>query len=135
MNRILVDTSVWIDYFNNYDSPYSAALDELLNTGLVVICNLIKAEVLPFLPDRKTFEEIKNYLDALPLLEEYESMWEDIIEYQYSLVHAGVQGTGIPDLMICALSLKHGEAILTKDLPFQRISKVVPIELLEVTTL
>jgi hypothetical protein len=33
---IMVDTSVWIDYFNGNSNPYTQRLDELLVSDLVV---------------------------------------------------------------------------------------------------
>jgi hypothetical protein len=40
---VLVDSSVWIDYFNGAPSPECDALDGLLGRGLVLIGDLILA--------------------------------------------------------------------------------------------
>jgi predicted nucleic acid-binding protein len=43
---ILVDTSVWIDYFNGSDTPETSILDALLGTEPLLIGDLILVEVL-----------------------------------------------------------------------------------------
>jgi len=43
---ILVDSSVWIDYFNGADSPQTKILHEILGIQPVAIGDLILAEVL-----------------------------------------------------------------------------------------
>ncbi len=43
---ILVDTSVWVDYFNGQITPETSALDKILGTEEIVIGDIILAEVL-----------------------------------------------------------------------------------------
>lgn len=43
---VLVDTSVWIDYFNGKENPATSKLDELLSSTIVAVGDLILAEVL-----------------------------------------------------------------------------------------
>lgn len=43
---VLVDTSVWVDYFNGVDTWQADHLEQLLGTGRVLIGDLILAELL-----------------------------------------------------------------------------------------
>lgn len=43
---VLVDTSVWVDYFNGVESSQADHLHRLLGSGLVLIGDLILAELL-----------------------------------------------------------------------------------------
>ena len=43
---IIVDSSVWIDYFNGQATPQTDRLDQLLTTQPIAIGNLILTEVL-----------------------------------------------------------------------------------------
>ncbi len=44
--KVLVDTSVWVDFLNDYDSPASSALAELLEgEDDVCTCGLVVTEV------------------------------------------------------------------------------------------
>jgi predicted nucleic acid-binding protein len=42
----LIDTSVWIDYFNGQENAATGKLDELLSSSIVTVGDLILAEVL-----------------------------------------------------------------------------------------
>jgi predicted nucleic acid-binding protein len=63
---ILADSSVWIDYFNGRISPETDTLDALLGQQLILMGDLILAEVLQGL------RREKNYHIALELFEAIE---------------------------------------------------------------
>lgn len=54
--EVLVDTSVWIDYFRSGDN--SSKLEYLIDENLLVINDIILAELLPLLTIRKENEVI-----------------------------------------------------------------------------
>ena len=60
---ILVDTSVWIDYFNGVDSLETDTLDKALGNETVAIGDLILIEIL------QGFRADKQYYMAKQLLE------------------------------------------------------------------
>jgi predicted nucleic acid-binding protein len=62
---ILVDTSVWIDYFNGGDNIFTEELDLQLSKGIVVIGDLILAEILQGFRKDNDFQLAKDSLDAL----------------------------------------------------------------------
>ena len=62
---ILVDSSVWIDYFRAADTPQAALLDSILGRTSVAIGDLIAAEVLQGVRDDKEFKLVKGAFDAL----------------------------------------------------------------------
>ena len=55
--EVLVDTSVWIDYFRSGDK--SGKLDTLIDENLVVTNDLILTELLPLLIIRKESNVVK----------------------------------------------------------------------------
>lgn len=62
---ILVDSSVWIDYFNGRDSRETGHLDKTLGSQLVVIGDLILAEVLQGFPDDRDFKAAKRLFSGM----------------------------------------------------------------------
>jgi len=64
----LVDSSVWIDYFNGVATPQTDRLDALLGRGEVVVGDLILAEVLQGFRDDRDFERAREALLAVPVL-------------------------------------------------------------------
>lgn len=65
---ILVDSSVWIDYFRGTPTPQADRLDALLSTELLVIGDLILTEVLQGFVSERDFNQAKTLLTALPIV-------------------------------------------------------------------
>lgn len=63
---ILVDSSVWIDYFNGSATPETERLDGLLATDVVATGDLILAEVLQGFREDVHFAAAKRALATLP---------------------------------------------------------------------
>lgn len=61
---ILVDSSVWIDYFASADTPQVALLDSLFSTSRLLVGDLIAAEVLQGVRNDREFKLVKKTLDA-----------------------------------------------------------------------
>ncbi|MFO1195641.1 MAG: PIN domain nuclease [Burkholderiaceae bacterium] len=62
---ILVDSSVWIDYFRGVSTPESERLDVLLGSEPVAIGDLILAEVLPGFAVEREFNQARRLLTGL----------------------------------------------------------------------
>ena len=65
---ILVDSSVWIDYFRGDVTPESDRLDQLLSSELLLIGDLILTEVLQGFVRERDFNQAKTLLTALPVV-------------------------------------------------------------------
>jgi len=63
---ILVDSSVWIDYFNGQQTWQTNLLDNLLSDVPVIIGDLILTEILQGFRSDNDYESAKSYLRALP---------------------------------------------------------------------
>lgn len=61
---ILVDSSVWIDYFRSAENPQVALLDSLLGRSPLAVGDLIAAEVLQGIDDEQQFKRVRKILDA-----------------------------------------------------------------------
>jgi predicted nucleic acid-binding protein len=62
---ILVDSSVWIDYFNGVDNPFTDKLDSLLGVELIAIGDIILTEILQGFQDDRDFKTAKAVLLSL----------------------------------------------------------------------
>lgn len=62
---ILVDTSVWIDYFNGQVSTKTNTLDSALADGTVAIGDIIFLEILQGFKHDKDYNKAKNTLSTL----------------------------------------------------------------------
>lgn len=66
---ILVDTSVWIDYFRGLRSPVTDELDRLLGADDVLMGDIILTELLQGFTDDRAFRLAQTRLDALTMIE------------------------------------------------------------------
>jgi len=66
---ILVDSSVWIDYFRGSKTPHTDQLDLLLGTEPVVTGDLVLAEVLQGFTSDQDFNQGRRLLMSLPIVE------------------------------------------------------------------
>ena len=66
---ILVDSSVWIDYFRGVPTPQSEMLDSLLGNELVVTGDLILAEVLQGFGSDRDFNKARELLTSLVVMD------------------------------------------------------------------
>ena len=66
---ILVDSSVWIDFFRGTVTPQVDALDRLLGEELVAIGDLMMTEVLQGFASERDLNKARRLLGALDLVE------------------------------------------------------------------
>ncbi len=120
---VLVDSSVWIDYFRGKGS--ADPLELLIEENLVVTNDLILTELIPPLHLRK-----QNRLIAL--LKEVERRpiapnWDDLVQMQITCLKNGINGVGVPDLIIAQNAIQHGLQLLVRDKHFDRLCEHIPL--------
>jgi predicted nucleic acid-binding protein len=124
---VLVDTSVWIEYFRNGND--FEKLDFLIDENLVLTNDLILAELIPFLKIRKHRKiiELLHNINRLSL----NINWEQISEYQYKCLKSGLNGVGIPDLIIAQNVKQNYSQIYSLDNHFTLLENIIKINTYE----
>ena len=123
--KVLVDTSVWIDYFRGGDSV--SKMDVLIATNSIFMCGLILAELVPILLHKKQ-TELVQLLTQLPQLQ-VSTRWMQIINYQTQSLKNGFNHVGIPDLLLMDTELLHQVPLFTLDKHFKQLQHIVDVEL------
>jgi len=121
--NVLVDTSIWIEYFNKPDSNAGKALENLLKKGRVFITGIILTELLQGAKIQREFESILESMLALPFLETTLSTWIQSGRISFELRKKGIT-IPITDLVIASLSLENNCKIFTLDLHFNKIPNI-----------
>ena len=124
---VLVDTSVWIDYFRSGD--HSASLDFLIDENLIVTNDLVLAELVPFLRVRRQ-EKVVDLLYSVKNVG-LEIDWDEITEFQYRCLKNGVNGLGIPDLVIAQNARQRQCEIYSLDRHFHVMKDILGLHLIE----
>ena len=116
---ILVDSSVWIDYFNGQSTKQTDYLDEVLSIEPVAIGDLILTEVLQGFRDDGDFETAKRLLKELTI---YEMLGTErairAAQYYRSLRKRGVTVRKSSDVIIRSFCIDEKIPLLFSDRDF-----------------
>jgi len=123
---VLVDTSIWIDYFRSGD--YSEKVDFLIDEDLIVINDLILAELVPYLKVRDQLIILKLLYNISKL--ELSINWDQIIDFQYKCLKNGLNGIGIPDLIIAQNAKQNQCEIYSIDNHFGLMKDILELQFL-----
>ena len=66
---ILVDSSVWIEYFHSISTPAADTLDALSGVELLVVGDLTLAEVLQGFTDGRDFEQASKLMTSFQVID------------------------------------------------------------------
>jgi predicted nucleic acid-binding protein len=117
---ILVDSSVWIDYFRGTITPQTDRLDQLLGREPLAIGDLILTEVLQGFVDEKAFEQARKMLTALEVVElGGEEIAVQAARNFRTLRNLGVTVRKTIDTVIATRCIESGHALLHSDRDFE----------------
>jgi len=126
MNAVLVDTSVWIDFFNSSkSSPESEILQQLIvNDRSIFLCPVIYQEILQGIRDDRTFEHIQEMLLDFDMLDfAWMNVTNQAIDIYRTLRKKGVTIRKSNDCLIAAYAILADVQLLHKDRDFAVIAK------------
>ena len=116
---ILVDSSVWIDYFNGISTWQTDLLDTYLSKLPVIIGDLILTEVLQGFRHDKDYEIAKNFLSDLPFRQigGYNVAVQSALNYRH-LRKSGITVRKTIDIIIATFCIIEGLILLHDDRDF-----------------
>lgn len=119
---IVVDTSVWIDFFRGCNVALCEHLTALLDADQVVIPAPVRVEILS--GARKVeLSRLRRVMAALPSLMPSESTWGLIERWLDGAVSKG-QRFGVGDLLVGAIATEAGAQIWSLDRDFSRMARL-----------
>ena len=121
LDRILVDTSAWIEFFRKKD-PYYKVILELIDTSKVCCLGIILAELLQVAKSQKELDVLKEFLHVFDFLPESTEMWRKAGELSYQLRQKG-KSVGLSDCYISVVATANDATLLTLDKHFEVIEK------------
>jgi predicted nucleic acid-binding protein len=121
MSLVLVDSSVWIDYFRGSKIIKINEFEEFVDNNQICINDLILTELLPNLYLRKESEiiDILKSVRKLPL----QIDWEQIIDFQKINLKSGINNIGVPDLIIIQNVIQNNVTLYSVDKHFSIMAK------------
>jgi predicted nucleic acid-binding protein len=111
---VLVDSSVWIEYFKGNES--TLPLNELIDSNNLCINDLILSELLPSI-NQKNENDLKELLLTITKIE-LEIDWHQIIAMQTLNLKNGINKVGIADLIIAQNAIENDLELFAFDKHF-----------------
>jgi predicted nucleic acid-binding protein len=129
---VLVDTSVWVNYFNGIAAPQTDRLDQLLGTGRLLTGDLIIAELLQGFPRDADYRSARRLLLELPCAE--------LVGRENALVAAGhyrrLRKLGVTvrktiDVLIGTFCIRYSHELLHADRDFDPLQRHLGLRVLQ----
>ncbi|WP_029001183.1 type II toxin-antitoxin system VapC family toxin [Azohydromonas australica] len=116
---ILVDSSVWIDYFRGTPTPQADELDRLLGHQVLATGDLILAEVLQGFASERDFNQAKKLLTSLEVVDMVGADLAIQAARNFRTLRAlGVTVRKTVDTLIATSCIERGHALLFSDRDF-----------------
>lgn len=127
---ILVDTSVWIDYFNGVENKQTESLDRILSEQSVLLGDIILTEILQGFDSDKEFRLAKQALDPLDCVHlGGKSLAIKAASNFRFLRSKGVTIRKTVDMLIGSWCIEHEVELLHNDKDFDQIATQLPLSI------
>jgi len=125
---VLVDTTVWIDFFAGQTLTHIETFESLLGQEEdICICGIILTEVLQGIRKETEFKKTKNLFNSLIFLPMSYSTFLQSVEIYRKLRQRGITIRKPIDCMIASVALENNISLLHNDkdfLPIERYCKL-----------
>lgn len=127
---LLVDTSVWIDFFAGRDTPQTRFFKEAIREGAdVALTGVILAEILQGIPSDSEFAKLRKALSSFRILQPAaEETYVQAARLYRGGRKRGVTIRSLVDCLIAAIAMEHGAFVVHKDRDYERISEYAPLK-------
>ena len=122
---VLVDSSVWIEYFKGNKKTLS--LNDLIDSNTVCINDLILSELIPSINHKKE-TDLKELLFSVEKIT-LQVNWNSIIHMQTLNLRNGINKIGIADLIIAQNAMDNEIELFTLDKHFSLMSELHGIKI------
>jgi predicted nucleic acid-binding protein len=118
VSAIVVDTSVWVEFFRGRDLP---RLEQALSDGDVVLPPVVAAELVSAALAPRERERLEDFLRNLPLADAPLDHWFRVGALRAAAAKKGVT-VSTPDAHIAQVALDLGGAVWSEDQVFERLA-------------
>jgi predicted nucleic acid-binding protein len=122
---VVVDTSVWVEYFRGSGAR---ELDGLLGDGLVLLAPMVAAELLSAPLTRRERRELTELLATLPWHPTPPSHWYAVGELRARLRLVGI-AVSTPDAHVAQCALDSRAALWSRDAIFETMGRKIALSL------
>jgi len=130
---VLIDSSVWIDFFAARPLPHVAAMESIIEDREdICICGIILAEVLQGIRNDIEFRKTKELFNMLIFLPMPYTVFLRCAEIYRKLRKKGITVRKPLDCMIASVAIENNIPLLHNDKDFQPIEKYCGLEIYDI---
>jgi len=120
--KIIVDTSIWIEYLKNKRN-IAPELDEGLLAGSIYMVGPVISELLQGAKTEKDYQALSSTIDGVPFINAEYADWQLAGELSFKMKKKGLT-IAITECLIAAIAINNGAVVYTLDRDFQSIPDV-----------
>ena len=120
IEKYMIDSSVWINYFRDKSYEFTPFIKELMEKDQVYINGIIQVELLKGAKSEKNYRSLKSSLNGLHFLEIDKGLFDSISEAAFKLRKNGVT-VPLTDLVIAIQCVENGLILIEEDRHFEYI--------------
>ena len=129
MDRIIIDTSAWIESFRpRGNKAVRELVKKLLKDAVILMPGIIRSELLRGTRNKKEFKQLSSLLSGLEYLPADDLFWEKVAQFSFDLFRAGVT-VPLTDTYIALLTIENQAKIVHCDHHFDLIAKKSPLDI------
>jgi len=127
--KILIDTSVWIEYFRNKSSPIADRVDRILDEDEVCVPKIVISELMQGAKSTKELSIIRDFIEAFNVIDQRDDTWIKAGRLSYKLKKKG-KNIHLLDCYIAVIAQENGCKIFTLNRHFLEIKGIFNITLI-----
>ena len=129
MDRVIIDTSAWIESFRpDGDEFLGNLVRELILKGRVLMPGIIVAELLRGTKTKKEYRHLDDLLKGLEYLPVADDFWARLARFSFGLFRKGVT-VPLTDTYIALLGIENNASLLHCDKHFGLIAEQSPLNI------
>lgn len=121
-DRILIDTSVWIDYFKGKDPHLADEVDAYIKAQTVYVPKIVIAELIQGARSEKEIKVINEFTVAFSIIDQRDETWKKAGLLSYRLKRKG-KTCNLTDCYIAIIAKENGCKVFTLDPHFYEMKE------------
>jgi predicted nucleic acid-binding protein len=131
MDKVIVDTSAWIESFKpKSDEEFCNLVKNLILNGRILLPGIIKTELLRSTKNKKEYNRLNELLKGLEYLPVPDAFWEKLSLFSFDLLRKGIT-VPLIDSYIALLCIEKNALILHRDKHFDLIAQQFSLKVMD----
>ncbi|OPY93060.1 MAG: tRNA(fMet)-specific endonuclease VapC [Syntrophaceae bacterium PtaU1.Bin231] len=129
--RILIDASVWIEYFRNQSQNIVDFVMEIARNSEICVPRVVLAELMQGAKSEKELSAIAEFMDAFTIIDQTDHTWVKAGRLSHALRKKG-KNVHLTDCYIAVIAQENSCAVLTLDEHFKDIRHHTRLDLVDI---